>query len=115
MDAAAAADAEPAMSTGRAARAAAPGGGPLRAPPQLALLGTGEAWMERALQALGASFPGRAAGIAAFSEAARARSLAAPPPHPAWPAAACVAAPDGVPTPADLSEQGPLPGPLVPC
>jgi hypothetical protein len=84
MDAAAAADTEPGMSAGRAARAAAPGGAPLRAPPQLALLGTGEAWMERALQALGASFPGRAAGIAAFSEEARARA-GAPPPHPAWP------------------------------
>lgn len=52
------------------ARGAVPAGG-LRAPPQLVLLGTGEPWMERALQGLAASFPGRAAGIAAFSEEAR--------------------------------------------
>ena len=54
------------------ARAAAPASG-LRAPPQLVLLGMGEPWMERALQGLAASFPGRAAGIAAFSEEARPR------------------------------------------
>ncbi len=52
------------------ARAAAPASG-LRPAPQLVLLGTGEPWMEHALQGLAASFPGRAAGIAAFSEEAR--------------------------------------------
>lgn len=38
------------------------------------LLGTGEPWMEGALLGLAPSFPGRAAGIAAFSEEARASS-----------------------------------------
>lgn len=35
---------------------------------QVALLGTGEPWMERALAALSSSFPGRAAGVPKFDE-----------------------------------------------
>lgn len=35
---------------------------------QLAMLGTGEAWMEAALDGLGRSFPGRAVGVTRFSE-----------------------------------------------
>ena len=35
---------------------------------QVALLGTGEPWMERALATLSSSFPGRAAGVPKFDE-----------------------------------------------
>ncbi len=35
---------------------------------QVALLGTGEGWMERALAALSSSFPSRAAGVPKFDE-----------------------------------------------
>lgn len=35
---------------------------------QVVLLGTGEGWMERALAALSAAFPGRAAGVPQFDE-----------------------------------------------
>ena len=37
-------------------------------PLQLVVLGTGDAWMEGALQGLGCSFPGQAAGLPTFSE-----------------------------------------------